>query len=73
METRTSQDRQFGYQPARDINSITIKFVVDAIDLKGSNNIPVSRTTELEALSEALEQFRKEMEVSPANKLLKDI
>jgi len=72
-ETRTKGDREYGYQPARDINSLTIKFVVDAIDLKGSNNIPVSNTKEFKALSEALEQFRHEMEVSPANRLLKDI
>lgn len=72
-ETRTKGDREYGYQPARDINSLTIKFVVDAIDLKGNNNIPVSHTKEFKALSEALERFRHEMEVSPANRLLKDI
>jgi len=72
-ETRIKGDREYGYQPARDINSLTIKFVVDAIDLKGSNNIPVSHAKEFKALSEALEQFRHEMEVSPANRLLKDI
>jgi len=72
-ETTTRQDRRFGYQPARDINTLTIKFVIDAIDQNGSNNIPVARTEEFVALSEAIDQFRQEMEASPANKLLKDI
>jgi len=72
-QTRTSDSQNFGYQPARDINTLTIKFVVDAIDLNGANNIPVARTEEFEALSDALEKFRADMEASPANRLLKDI
>jgi len=72
-ETRTKEDRKFGYQPARDINTLTIKFVVDSIDQNGTNSIPVARTKEFETLSDALEKFREEMEASPANRLLKDI
>ena len=72
-QTRISDNENFGYQPARDINTLTIKFVVDAIELDGANNIPVARTQEFEALSDALEKFRDEMETSPANRLLKDI
>ena len=72
-ETRTNVDRQFAYQPARDINTITIKYVIDAIDENGTNNIPVARTDEFVALTEAIDKFREEMEASPANKLLKDI
>ena len=72
-QTRTREDREFGYQPARDINTITIKSVVDAIDQTGSNNIPVTRTEEFKQLYEALEKFKDEMEASPTNRLLKDI
>ena len=72
-QTRISENQDFGYQPARDINTLTIKFVVDAIELNGANNIPVARTEEFEALSEALEKFREDMEASPANRLLKDV
>ena len=72
-ETRTKEDQKFGYQPARDINTLTIKYVVDAVDQNGTNNIPVARTAEFETLSHAIEKFREEMEASPANRLLKDI
>ena len=72
-ETTTREDQRFGYQPARDINTLTIKYVVDAVEQNGSNNIPVARTEEFKALSEALDKFRDEMEASPANRLLKDI
>jgi membrane protein len=72
-EARTKEDQKFGYQPARDINTLTIKFVVDAIEQNGTNTLPVARTEEFKALSAAIEKFRDEMEASPANKLLKDI
>ena len=72
-ETRTNEDQIYGYQPARDINILTIKFVVDAIEQNGTNSIPVARNEEFNALSDAIEKFRDEMEASSANRLLKDI
>jgi membrane protein len=72
-EVRTEEDQKFGYQPARDISTLTIEYVVDAIERNGINSIPFARTKELEALSRAIEEFREEMTASPANKLLKDI
>jgi membrane protein len=72
-ETRTREDQKFGYQPARDINTLTIKFVIDAIEQNGTNSIPVAKNEEFGALSAAIEKFREDMEASPANRLLKDI
>jgi membrane protein len=73
VETRTREDRKFGYQPARDINTLSIKFVIDAIEQNGTNSIPVAKTEEFQALSDAIQSFSDTMETSPANKLLKDI
>ncbi len=72
-ETTTRAEQEYGYQPARDINTLTIKYVVDAVEHNGTNDIPVARTGEFAALEEALDKFREEMDASPANKLLKDI
>jgi membrane protein len=72
-QSRTREGDEFGYQPARDINTLTIKTVVDAIDQTGANDIPVARTEEFNTLAEALEKFKDEMETSPANRLLKDL
>ena len=72
-ETTTAVDQRFGYQPARDINTLTITYVVDALDQTGTNNIPVERNQEFNALTEAIDKFREQMEASPANRLLKDI
>lgn len=72
-ETRTKRESQFGYQPARDINTLSVGGVLDALDHNGVDNIPVTKTEELEVLSNSLEQFSQAMQNSPANKLLKDI
>jgi len=72
-ETTTRVDKKFGYQPARDISTLTITAVIDAIEQNGTNNIPVVKNEEFEALSDAIQKFKDVMETSPANRLLKDI
>jgi membrane protein len=72
-EIKTQGDKGFAYQPARDINNLTIQYVLEALDQKGTDDIPVARTEDYQALSDALKKFSEAMEGSPANKLLKDI
>ncbi len=73
VETRTRDDSTYGYQPACDINKLTINSIVEAIEHHGADGIPIAQTEELTALSDSLKQFSQEMGNSPANKLLKDI
>ena len=72
-EIKTKSDKEFAYQPARDINKMTIQYVLEALDQKGTADIPVAKTKDYHALSDALQKFGEAMEKSPANKLLKDI
>ena len=72
-EIRTKADKEFAYQPARDINKMTIQYILEALDHKGTEDIPVAKTDDYRALSEALQEFGEAMQGSPANKLLKDI
>ncbi len=73
VETKTEEDIEFAYQPARTISLLTIKYVIDALDKHGTDNIPVAQNKELKILSESLQTFNDTLEKSPANKLLKDI
>jgi membrane protein len=72
-ETRTKADKEFAYQPARDINKMTIQYVLEALDQSGTDDIPVAKTEDYQTLSDALQNFGEAMEISPANKLLKDL
>jgi len=65
--------KQSSYQPAQDINRMTIHFVTEVLDKKGTSDIPVARTPELEKIQKALDEFEKQINQSPANCLLKDI
>ncbi len=71
----TSNDESVdpAYQPAQDINRLTVRYILEALDNKGSNNIPVVQTRELGLLSDTLKEFETIVDNSPGNKLLKDI
>lgn len=71
--TENKENEALSYQPAFDINMISVKSIIDALDQKGVNHIPVAETPELKSLSETLQSFSDEIEKSPANRLLKDI
>jgi membrane protein len=61
------------YVPARDTDLLTVKFVVDALDRRGVDQIPVAMTEELERISQSLQAFGEANEKSPQNLRLKDI
>ncbi len=72
-EIETEESREMAYQPARDVNQFTIKYVLDALDHRGIENIHVAQTPELAAISEAMQRLGETIAASPDNKLLKDI
>ncbi|MBW1961503.1 MAG: YihY family inner membrane protein [Deltaproteobacteria bacterium] len=69
----TNKDKTVAYQPARDTDIITVKFVIDALDHNGNDNIPVVQSPELQRLSETLKAVDEAVKASPANLCLKDI
>jgi membrane protein len=65
-------DRQ-GFMPARDAACLTISYVLEALERRGVNGIPLPESPEFVALSEALDDLRLTIQQSPANKRLKEI
>ena len=72
-EIKSQDDKASAHQPARDINNLTIQYVLEALEQRGTDEIPVARTEEYQALFDALKKFREAMEKSQANQLLKNI
>ena len=72
-ETVTEADEEVAYQPAQCAEKYTAKYVLDALDKRGSDDIPVAESSELDKLSECLEAFGDIIEKSPANVSLKDL
>jgi len=72
-ETCEANGREVAYQPAQDVDLFTIKYVIDALERRGMENIPVASSEALERISECLRSFDETLKQSPANRLLKDI
>ena len=72
-EIKVDGDREVAYQPAHSTDIMTIKYVMDTLEGHGSDNIPVTKSEELERISECLRSFSDLIERSPANVRLKDI
>jgi membrane protein len=61
------------YQPAQCVDKYTVQYILDALDRRGSDDIPVAESAELDKLSECLEAFGDVIEKSPANISLKNL
>jgi membrane protein len=72
VEAKPRSD-EFVYQPALDINILTIEYILEALDNKGITSIPCTHTEELKVFSETLHIFQEKIKQIPENKLLKDI
>ncbi|MFC1857402.1 YihY/virulence factor BrkB family protein [Thermodesulfobacteriota bacterium] len=71
--TQLENNNEPAYQPARDINKLTIQYVIEAMDRSGTGVIHVKDSEEADILAKSLESFHEKIENSPENKLLKDI
>ena len=72
-EMRGADEKHVAFHPARDINYLTIEYVLAAIDKKGTDTVPVVESPELLQLKASLATFEETIRGSSANKLLKDI
>ncbi len=72
-ETVDHDNHVMAFQPAVDINMLTVKYIIDALELRGAHELPVTETAELKTISDTLQTFGDIIEKSSENKLLKDI
>jgi membrane protein len=66
-------DRTAAYQPARSLDRITVQYVIDALEHRGIDDIPVAKSKELKKLGAYLKGFHDQIARSSANRRLKDI
>jgi len=71
-ETGSDFKEETAYQPALDIDRLTIGYVIEALESKGDDRITLPQTKVSETLQTALQQFTTAIEAHPANKRLKD-
>jgi membrane protein len=72
-ETVGTDEKDPLYQPARDLNLLSINSVIQALDGLGNKELPLVRSEEIKKISKCMEEFTSVINKSDANLLLKDI
>lgn len=70
---RMAREKIHAYQPAFDLDEMTIANVLDSLETRGTDTLPVMESSELDQIRDLLETFREENRKSSANLLLKEI
>lgn len=73
IEIRKDETKAAVFQPARDVDQLTIKFVVDSLEHHGDESLPVTQSEQLSKLSDCLKEFSENITNSPSNIVLKNI
>jgi membrane protein len=72
MISETEDDQEL-YHPGRDVNIMTIGYVLKELQKSGSSDIPVSGGKAWEKISETMERFEQAIDESRENVLLRQI
>jgi membrane protein len=66
-------DKITGYQPARDINKLTVHRIIELMDRQGVNKLAINETDALKKIEDAVIALSDDDEANASNLLLKDI
>jgi membrane protein len=73
-EIADRQSKEPAFQPAQDIHRYTLAYLLEALDKRGRHTPAEAATAGGEdGISQSLDAFKKSIEASPANILLKDL
>lgn len=72
-EVNTDVYLERAYLPARDVHTISIHYLFEALDQNGINDIKIKNSNELKAIKSSLSQMTEFIEKSNSNILIKDI
>lgn len=72
-EVRVENNNSRYFQPAHDIEDITVHHVLERLALDGSDNIPLKDNQTIETIRKSLLKLNKQLASSPDNLRLKDI
>jgi membrane protein len=73
IETLKDNPKEKGFQPAIDINKITVKFIIERLDDIGSDRIVVNETDLYKKIEEIYDGILLKLKESPINLKIKDI
>lgn len=69
-ETITRNVKENAYQPAIDINKLSVSYVLGLLDKRGNDKIEIQDKTELDKMTRLVDSFSQEIDKSANNRLL---
>ena len=72
-EVKTKEEKEVAYQPGISENELSVKYILDKIDTKGVNEMPIHSTHELKVIHKVMDDFDEVITQNKGNVLVKDI
>ncbi|MES2134138.1 MAG: YihY/virulence factor BrkB family protein [Bacteroidota bacterium] len=72
-EVKLDNDKEVGYQPGISDTKLTVKYILDKLDEKGVNELPMENTSELKLVQTLMKSMDEVLNTSQGNLLIKDL
>lgn len=72
-EVKMTDDKEIGYQPGISDSKLTVKYIIDKLDEKGVNELPIENSEEFETISKLMKDMDDVLNTSKGNMLVKDL
>ena len=72
-EVRMPNDKETGYQPGISDSKLTVKFIIDKLDEKGVNELPIDDSRELATVNRLMQEMDQVLNTNKGNMLVKDL
>lgn len=72
-EIKMNNDKEIGYQPGISDSKITVKFIIDKLDEKGVNELPIDNIKDLTVINNLMKDMDQVLNTTKGNMLVKDL
>ncbi|HEX7412529.1 MAG TPA: YihY/virulence factor BrkB family protein [Bacteroidia bacterium] len=72
-EVKTEKEKEVAYQPAISENTLSVKYILDKLDTKGVNELPIQSTAELQNIHKLMNEFDEVLNENKGNVLISDL
>jgi len=72
-EIKLDSDKEVGYQPGITDTKLTVKYIIDKLDQKGVNQLPIENSDELEIVNSLMKDMDDVLNTTKGNVLVKDL
>jgi len=72
-EVKTKDEKVIGYQPGISESKLTVKYIIDKLDERGVNELPIQNSKELETINKLMRDMDEVLNTTKGNTLVRDI